>query len=74
MITQRTSAQLNLLSHLQLILSRRPKHTIWATFYTGLQNTVVFDDGSQFRDTFVEICKINDIERQRSGMQHRSAT
>ena len=29
--------------------------TFWATVYAGLPNSLVFDDGSQFRDTFVEI-------------------
>ena len=26
--------------------------TLWAAVYTGLSNTLVSDDGSQFRDTF----------------------
>ena len=47
--------------------------TLWATVYTGLPNTLVFDDGSQFRDTFVEICEIHDVEWKRSGTQHHSA-
>ena len=41
--------------------------TLWAAVYTGLPDTLVFDDGSQFRVTFVEICKIHDVECQRSG-------
>ena len=40
---------------------------LWATVYTGLPNALVFDDSSQFRDTLVEICKIHDVEWQRSG-------
>ena len=36
--------------------------TLWATVYTDLPDTLVFDDGSQFRDTFVEICEIHDVE------------
>ena len=47
--------------------------TLWATVHTGLSNTVVFDDGSQFRDSSVEICDIHDAEWQRSGTQHHSA-
>ena len=27
--------------------------TLWTTVYTGLPNTLVFDNGSHFRDTFV---------------------
>ena len=41
--------------------------TIWITVYTSLPNTVVFDDGSQFKDTFVEMCEIHDVEWQRFG-------
>ena len=47
--------------------------TLWATVYTGLPRTLVFDDVSQFRDNFVEICEIHDVEWQRLGMQHHSA-
>ena len=39
----------------------------------GLQNTLVFDDDSQFRDTFVEICEIHDVGWKRYGTQHHSA-
>ena len=41
--------------------------TLWATVYTGLPNTLVCDDGSQFKDTFVEICEIHDAEWKKSG-------
>ena len=41
--------------------------TLLVTVYTELPNTLVFDDGSQFRNTFVEIWEIHDVERQRSG-------
>ena len=44
-----------------------------ATVYTGLPNTLVFDDGSQLRDTFVELCEIRNVEWERSGPQHHSA-
>ena len=47
--------------------------TLWTTVYTGLPNTLVFDDGSQFRDTVVEICEIHDVEWQRSRTQHYNA-
>ena len=47
--------------------------TFWAIVYTGQPNTLDFDDGTQFRDTFVEICEIHDVEAQRSGTQHHSA-
>ena len=46
---------------------------LWATVYTGFPNTLVFDDGSQLKDTFVELCKINAVEWQRSGTQHHNA-
>ena len=36
--------------------------TLWATVCTGLPNTFVFYDGSEFRDTSVEICETNDVE------------
>ena len=36
--------------------------TLWATIYSGLPSTLVFDDGSQFRDIFVEIYEIHDAE------------
>ena len=35
---------------------------------------LVFDDGSHFRDTVVKIREIYDIEWQRSGAQHQSAS
>ena len=44
-----------------------------AAVYIGLLNILVFDDGSQFRDTIVETCKIRDVEEKRSGTQHHSA-
>ena len=47
--------------------------TLWAAVYTGLSSTLVFDDGSQFRDTFVEICETHDVEYQKSGTQYHSA-
>ena len=47
--------------------------TLWVAVYNELLNTLVFDDGSQFRDTFGEICEIHDVEWQRSGKQHNSA-
>ena len=46
---------------------------LWAAVYTGLPNILGFDDGSQFRDTFVEICEIHDVEWHKSGTQHHSA-
>ena len=44
-----------------------------ATVYTRLPNALISDDGSQFRDTFVEICEIHDVKWKRSGTQHYSA-
>ena len=73
LMTQRISAQLNLLSHLQPNLSGRPYLHYAEPVYTGLLNTLVFDDDSHFRYTFVEICEIHDIEWQKSGTQHHSA-
>ena len=35
--------------------------SLLATVYTVLPNILVFDDGSQFKDTFVEICEIYDV-------------
>ena len=34
----------------------------WAAVYTGLPNVLVFADSSQFRNTFLEICEINDVQ------------
>ena len=45
----------------------------WEAVYIGLPNTLVFDDGSQFRDVFVEICEINDVKNKKSRTQHYSA-
>ena len=42
--------------------------TLWVIVYTGLPNTLVFDDGSQFGDTFVEICEINNLEYQKHNI------
>ena len=36
--------------------------TLRANVYTVLLNALVFDDGSHFRDAFVEICEIHDFE------------
>ena len=30
----------------------------------------MFDKGSQFRDAFVEICELHEVEWQKSGVQH----
>ena len=46
--------------------------TLRATVYTGMPNTLVFDDGSKFRNTSLEICYIYDVEWQRYGTQHHS--
>ena len=45
---------------------------LWETFYTGLLNTIVFDDGSRFRYAFVEQFQIYDVEWQISSTQHYS--
>ena len=37
---------------------------LWANVYTGIPNKLVFDKGSQFRDAFVEICELHDVESQ----------
>ena len=47
--------------------------SLWATACSGLPDTLIFDDGSQFRDIFVEICDIHDAEWQRSGTKHHNA-
>ena len=44
--------------------------TSWATVYCELLSILVFDDVTQFRDTFVEICKIHEVEWKRSKTQH----
>ena len=33
----------------------------------------MFDEGSQFREAFVEICELHDVEWQVSGFQHHNA-
>ena len=35
---------------------------LWANVYTGIPNKLVFDEGSQFRDAFVEIYDLHDVE------------
>ena len=47
--------------------------SLWAAVCTGLPNIFVFDNSSHFRDTFVEICEIHDVEWQMSGTQRHSA-
>ena len=47
--------------------------TLWISVYTGCLNILVFDDGSQIRDTFVEICEIYDVGWLRSRTQYHSA-
>ena len=46
--------------------------TVWETAYMEFPKAFVFDEGSQFRYTFVEICEILYVERKRSGTQHNS--
>ena len=47
--------------------------TFRANVYTGFLNTLVFDGSSQFRDFFLEICKILDVKWRRFGKQQQSA-
>ena len=44
--------------------------TLSATFYTRLPNKMVLDYVSQFRDIFVEICNIRDVEGR--GMERNT--
>ena len=49
-------------------------HTyVMGKYLRSVTEHIIFDYGSQFRNTFVEICKVNDVEWQRSGTQHYSA-
>ena len=34
---------------------------LWANVYTVIPNKSVFDEGSQFRDAFLEICELHDF-------------
>ena len=47
--------------------------TLCASVYILLPIKLFFDDCSQFRDTFVEICEIHDLEWKRLGVQHKDA-
>ena len=47
---------------------------LWANAYTSIPSKVVFDEGSQFRDAFVEICELRDVEWKKSGVQQHSAS
>ena len=42
------------------------------TVYTELQNVLVSDDGSKFRETFLPFCEGCQVERKRSGTKPRS--
>ena len=42
------------------------KHTSWETVYTCMPNILVFYGVAQFQDTFVKICEIYDVEREKS--------
>ena len=41
---------------------------LWDNVYTGISNRIAFDKGSQFRDAFVEICELNDVEWKKLGI------
>ena len=58
---------------LKIESAQRTILTLWETIFTAFPNTLVFDDGSQFRDVFVEICEIHDVVWQRSNTRHYSA-
>ena len=47
-------------------------HTLWAAAKFGLPNTLVFDDGSEFRYTIERICETHDVEYKKTGTQHHS--
>ena len=46
---------------------------LWANICTDIPSKLVFDEGSQFRDAFIEICDLHDVEWLKSGIQHHNA-
>ena len=40
---------------------------LWTNVYTGILNKQVFDEGSRFRDAFVEIWEVHYVEWKKSG-------
>ena len=61
------------MSHLLPNLSGRPYLRYGQLFTLRFPNTLVFDDGSQFRDNFVETCEIHEVEWPRSETQAHCA-
>ena len=70
---KRISTQFNLLNQLQPILSARLYLSYAQPFLHCITKHFSFDDGSQFKDAFVEVCEIHDVEWKSSGTQHNIA-
>ena len=47
--------------------------TLWANVYKGIPDRLVFDEGSQFQNTFVEMCKLDYVDWKRPGVQNHNA-
>ena len=47
--------------------------TCWASIHTGLLNTIVTAQGSQFREKSIDIAAMNDAKIQRTGIEAHSS-
>ena len=45
----------------------------WASVYTGLPHITMVDEGTEYKDTFAELCEIYDMKLDKSGIQAHSA-
>ena len=45
----------------------------WAAVYTGMPNVITTDSGSQFRDTFIDICALHDVKVQTTGVESHNS-
>ena len=43
--------------------------TCWASIYTGMPNVITTDSGSQFREAFIDIASLHDVEVQTTGIE-----
>ena len=72
-MTQRISAQLNLLNHLQTNLSGRQYSRYGQLFKLDCQTPQFLMMAHNSEMLFVEICEIHDFEWKKPGTQHHGA-
>ena len=45
----------------------------WSSIYTGLRNTMVVDEGSQFRKVFTELATIHDVNVEKTDIESHNS-